>query len=98
MLDDLRKARLEKLKLLKDAGVSPYPSKSSFKISTILLIKKSFKKLSKTNNAVSVAGRITAKREHGGSVFIDISDGETLLQVFLGKNKQIGRASCRERV
>ena len=87
MLDDLRKARLEKLKLLKDAGVSPYPSKSSFKISPILLIKKSFKKLSKTNNAVSVAGRITAKREHGGSVFIDISDGETLLQVFLGKNK-----------
>src|SRR3989338_230612 len=87
MLDDLRKARLEKLKLLKDAGISPYPSKSSFKISPITHIKKNFKKLSKTNKVVAVAGRITAKREHGGSVFIDISDGKAISQVFLGKNK-----------
>ncbi|MDP3762750.1 MAG: amino acid--tRNA ligase-related protein [bacterium] len=94
-LEDLRKIREEKLDLLKKAGVNPYPAKSSFPLSEVAAVKKNFEKHRRSKRPLAVAGRVMAKRAHGGSVFLDIFDGSTglttggsgKLQIFLAKDK-----------
>ena len=42
----------------------------------------------KTNmTSVVLAGRITAIREHGGSIFVDINDGSGKIQAYLKEDK-----------
>ncbi len=85
--EEIRNYRLKKLELLKKAGVDPYPAKLPFAVSEIVFVKKNFKKLTSSKKALGVAGRIIAKREHGGSIFLDIFDGAAKQQIFLGESK-----------
>lgn len=75
-LSDLRQTRLEKLEKLKKAGIDPYPARSSrtHKISQVLA---DFEDLAAKEVKVVLAGRVMAKREHGGSTFLDINDGSS---------------------
>lgn len=77
-LDDLRKTRLEKLEKLKKAGIDPYPAISgrTHKISEAI---ENFDDFVAKEIELVLAGRVMAKREHGGSTFLDINDGSTLL-------------------
>lgn len=86
-LEDLRKIREEKLGLFKKAGLDPYPAKSSFSLSEIAAVKKNFEKHRRSRRPLAVAGRIMAKRGHGGAVFLDLYDGTDKFQIFLAKDK-----------
>lgn len=92
-IEEIRSNRIKKLESLKSRGINPYPSKVSFKINSIEKIKNDFKKLEKIGKPLGVAGRIMAKREHGGSLFFDLFDGSIestvggKFQVFMSKDK-----------
>src|SRR3989344_1219559 len=86
-IEELRAHRIKKLQTLKNKGINPYPHKISFKITPIEKIKK----LKKSSKALGIAGRVMAKREHGGSLFFDLYDSEKF-QVFMSKDK-IGEES-----
>lgn len=83
-IEELQKARLEKLKKLKSSGVDPYPARSE-RETEIKDIIDNFEDIAQ-DKEVKVAGRITALREHGGSVFIDVYDGTGKIQGFLKKD------------
>ena len=85
--EEIRNYRVKKLETIQGAGIVPYPSKISFAILAAEDIKKNFKKLVSNKKNIGVAGRILAKREHGGSTFLDLFDGTDKLQVFLSKDK-----------
>ena len=84
-LDDIRQGRVEKLEKLKKAGIDPYPAKSwrSHEIGQVL---SEFENLSADKRSVVVVGRIMAKREHGGSIFLDIRDESGQIQAYFKKD------------
>src|SRR3989344_1148238 len=84
--EEIRNFRLKKLEILQKKAIDPYPSKISFKILEIEDVKKNFKKLEKLKLPFGIAGRVMAKREHGGSLFFDLLAGESF-QVFMSKEK-----------
>ncbi len=84
-LDEIRGAKIKKLELLKKAGIDSYPSKSwrTHKIGDVLA---GFDALEKSKDRIVLAGRIMAKREHGGSVFLDIEDDSGKIQSYFKKD------------
>lgn len=73
-INELRKIRLKKLKTIKKTGFLAYPEKTkrTHKIAEVL---KNFNTLSRSKKEVILVGRIRSLREHGGSTFIHIEDG-----------------------
>lgn len=84
-LEEIRRARLEKLEKLRKAGVDPYPAKSwrSHEISQVL---NEFDVFVTDKRSVVLVGRIMAKREHGGSAFLDIRDEGGQIQAYFKKD------------
>lgn len=84
-IDELRKARLEKLEAIKKAGFLAYPaiSKRTHQTSEAL---KDFAKLSKQKKEIILAGRIKSQRGHGGVTFFDIEDDSGKIQALLKKD------------
>jgi len=89
-LDEIRAARLEKLKKLKDAGVLTYPIVTS-SFTQIRDVRDKFSTLKKKKSFILI-GRIMAIRGHGGSLFCDLSDGEHKFQIYL-KRDTVGKDS-----
>lgn len=85
-LEEIRKARLKKLKGLEAAGVLAYPAKTN-RTHRLAEILDGFASLVKAKREVIVAGRIRALREHGKLAFLNIEDGSGRLQVLLKENK-----------
>lgn len=81
-LEEIKKVRLEKLEKLKEAGIDPYPA-VSHRDRSIAEALEDFDSLAKDEEQVILAGRIMARREHGGSVFFDINDGSAKIQGFI---------------
>ena len=79
--EEIRLHRIQKTETLKKSGVDPYPEKISFPVASIADIRKKFKTYARAKKTVGIAGRIMAKREHGGSIFLDIFDGSTMLTI-----------------
>ena len=85
--------RLDKLNLLKQQGINPYPARYVRSHNTLECIDL-FKKIEKENpdvehnrtTKISTAGRIMAIRKMGNASFIDIQDGFGKLQTLLRKN------------
>ena len=75
---DFKKARLEKLKKLKELGINPYPP-SYPKKQTIS------ESLKSEGKAVSTAGRIFSFRTHGNIAFADLKDETGKIQIFFQK-------------
>ncbi len=80
-LEEIRGARLEKLDKLRKAKISPYPSRTS-RTHTIKEAIEGFDQFADKKSKLFLAGRIMAKREHGGSTFLDIEDGTGEIQLF----------------
>lgn len=79
---EIRKERLDKLR---QDGVEAFPSTSN-RTNTINEVIEEFDSLSESNSEVTIAGRITAIRSHGGSMFLPIKDGSGALQLFIKKD------------
>jgi lysyl-tRNA synthetase class 2 len=85
-IDELKKARLEKLAEIKKSLLNPYPEKTkrTHQISEAI---ETFDELVKSEKEVVLAGRIRSQRGHGGSIFLDIEDGTGKMQAFLRKDR-----------
>lgn len=81
-LEELRNERIAKKAALEARGIQPYPSTST-RTHTIDELRSVFADLEKAGTICTVAGRVMAVREHGGSAFIDLYDGTGTIQGFL---------------
>jgi len=84
-LEDIKQTKLEKLELLKKAGVDPYPAKS-WRTHEIKQALDNFEKLSEEKERIVLVGRVMAKREHGASVFLDLQDESGQMQTYFKKD------------
>jgi lysyl-tRNA synthetase, class II len=86
-LEELRNVRLEKLNMLKEAGMNPYPSKVARDFS-LAEVKEKFETLKVQSEAapISIAGRVAIIRGQGAILFIVLQDGKTRLQAVLKKD------------
>ena len=84
-LEDIKQTKLEKLELLKKAGVNPYPAKS-WRTHEIKQALENFEKLSEEKERIVLVGRVMAKREHGASVFLDLQDESGQMQTYFKKD------------
>jgi lysyl-tRNA synthetase class 2 len=74
--------RLKKLENLKILKINPYPYRFD-RTHSFRRLKDNFDALSAAQEAVSVAGRITAIRGHGKTVFATLQDENENLQIYL---------------
>lgn len=79
-LDDIKKTKLNKVRLLRQAGIDPYPAKS-WRTHEINAVLKDFDSLSSDKKRLVLTGRVMAKREHGAAVFLDLEDATGRLQL-----------------
>lgn len=98
--EEIRNIRIQKLEVLKKAGVDSYPENASFVIVSIASVVSRFSAAARTRRAVGIGGRVIARREHGKSAFFDIFDGSGKLQIFLAVNTMGAKAyqQCLENV
>lgn len=89
MLEEIIKERIKKIKELRQKGINPYPEKSQrqYSLSEVL---KNFSSWSKKKKTIIIAGRIIAKRGHGGVIFSDIKDESLKIQLVF-KEDEIGK-------
>lgn len=91
MLEDIIKERLKKLKDLEKKGINPYPEKCLRNYSIFEALS-NFNSWSKKKKTIVLAGRIIAKRGHGGVIFCDIKDESFKIQLVL-KEDELGKDS-----
>ncbi len=84
-IDEIRDARINKLKLLRDRGVNPYPAESKREISLKDAVS-DFGKLEKSKESKWIAGRIMSIRGQGAIIFITLNDGTAHFQGLLKKD------------
>lgn len=83
--EELRAVRLEKLQILKNAGMDPFTAKS-FRTHTISDALQNFEKLEADQIPVTISGRIMAKRGQGALLFMNLNDGTSTMQALLKKD------------
>lgn len=81
-LEEIRSERIRKRNFLEEKGIDSYPADTARTHEIGDIIKK-FTTLQKSKKLPVAAGRVLAKREHGGSTFIDIADETGKIQAFL---------------
>jgi len=84
-LEDIKKARIEKLNYLRDKGIDPYPIKNK-RTNTINDVVKQKEELLKSESKVVLVGRVESLRGHGGSSFLNIKDESGDIQLFFRKD------------
>jgi len=77
--------RLEKLKVLREQGINPYPYKYD-KTHGSTEILDNFEKLSETETKVRYAGRVISVRGHGKTMFAHLGDNNGKLQIYARKD------------
>ncbi len=92
-IEEIKKARLEKLKRLEGSGILSYPAQVK-RTHAIVEALKDFDALQKTAKEIIITGRIRSMREHGGSTFAHIEDGTGAMQIFL-KEDRLGEVAYR---
>lgn len=84
-LGDIRNERIKKLNYLQKAGINPYPENTERDIS-IAEVHKEFADFLRSGHKISVAGRVMAKREHGGAMFLDLKDASGKIQIYFKRD------------
>lgn len=84
-LEDIRGERARKRATLFEQGVNPYPAQTRRTHSVADLLKK-FAALSASEKKAGIAGRVMAKREHGGAAFFDVQDETGKIQVLMKRD------------
>jgi len=83
-LDELKKARSEKLDKLRKLGIDTYPAVSG-RTETIADAKIIFEKDSLSGKTKTLAGRVMSIRTQGSLMFLNFTDGTGVFQAFLKK-------------
>lgn len=85
-IEELRDARIKKIELLKEAGLSAYPSDIA-RDYTINEVKEKFEELSQAGSEISIAGRVMIVRGQGAILFVVLQDGTGKFQAVLKKDE-----------
>ncbi len=85
-IEDLKKERLRKLEILKEAGENPYPN-DSWQDTSIKDLNESFDDFESSQKDFAISGRIMSKRGHGAIVFLDLFDGTDKIQVVIKEDE-----------
>jgi len=86
-LDEIRKTKIKKVEELRKSGVDPYPAGSN-RTNSIKEVIDNYDEW-KESKSITLAGRIMARREHGGSTFFDVDDGSGNIQAYI-KEDMVG--------
>ncbi|MDO8496083.1 MAG: lysine--tRNA ligase [bacterium] len=88
-LEEIRKTKIEKVEKLRKIGIDPYPASSgrTHKVADAL---ENFDKFAQDKKELTLAGRVMARREHGGSMFFDLRDQAGKIQGFI-KEDVVGK-------
>jgi lysyl-tRNA synthetase class 2 len=84
-IDEIKDARIKKLKLLRDKGLNPYPAESKREISLKDAVD-NFGNLEKNKEIKWISGRIMSLRGQGAIIFITLNDGTASFQGLLKKD------------
>jgi len=84
MLEEIKGAREEKLKLLEEKGINPYPARTGRNFS-LAEVRRRFFCLSLFRKRMILAGRIIGLRDMGALIFFDLNDGTGSLQLVARK-------------
>lgn len=84
-LEEIRNTKIKKVEELRNLGINPYPADSSRTHSISEALEK-FDDFESSKKELVLAGRIMAKREQGGLVFIDLNDGSGKIQGLVKKD------------
>lgn len=87
MLDE-EMVRRERLALLKNQGVDPYPSTTT-RTHALADVQKTFDALLQSSEMVTVVGRVRLIRKHGGLSFLQLQDESGFMQIAL-KRDEVG--------
>ncbi len=85
-LDEIKKARLNKIEILKSKGIDPYPAKIARDFS-ISEARENFKDFEYEGKEFSVAGRVMAIRGQGAILFAVLFDGTEKMQAIIKKDE-----------
>lgn len=85
-LDEIQHARLEKISLLKDAGMEAFATSVSRDV-TLKELELRFNDFLQDSNSVSVVGRVMAIRGQGAISFVVLHDGTAEFQVVFKKDE-----------
>ncbi|MCB9809183.1 lysine--tRNA ligase [Candidatus Nomurabacteria bacterium] len=85
-LEELRSTRIEKLQILRDAGMDPYPADVTRDFS-LTQISEQFSELESSVQNLSIVGRIMAIRGSGAIMFVVLDDGTGTFQAVLKKDE-----------
>jgi lysyl-tRNA synthetase class 2 len=85
-IDEIKKNRIKKLKVIESAGFLGYPGQTKRSHSCRQALEE-FDKLSKEEKEIVLAGRIMSFRQHGGIVFCHIKDGAVQFQILFKKDR-----------
>lgn len=83
---ELRAVRLEKIKILENAGMNPYPA-SVPRTHTLKQIVSNFTELEQSTATVSITGRIMSLRGQGAIMFATLFDGTQRFQVVFKRDE-----------
>lgn len=83
--EEIRKVRVEKMKMLLKEGINPYPAKTARQYSLLEAIE-CFDKLSR-GEELTLVGRVMAVRGQGALIFFNINDGTATFQGLLKKDE-----------
>jgi lysyl-tRNA synthetase class 2 len=79
-LQEIREARLEKRRGLIGAKKDPYPAEAR-RTHTMAQVADNFEQLQADSQPIVVVGRVVAMRQHGGVMFLDVSDAYGKMQM-----------------
>jgi lysyl-tRNA synthetase class 2 len=83
--------RREKLRLLRERGIEPFPARCDYDLEPAVVHERygelDGEELERRAIRLRVPGRIRALRQHGKIAFLDVSDGRRKLQVFLRRDE-----------
>jgi lysyl-tRNA synthetase, class II len=84
-MNEIRKVRLDKMNMLRDKGINPYPAQTAREYSLQEIVN-NFEDLVKKESII-LAGRVMAVRGQGALVFFNINDGTALFQGLFKKDE-----------
>ena len=83
--EEIRQERIKEIEALKRQGLDIYPAQIK-RTHTVVQALDQFAKLTKTQEQITIVGRILSLRKHGKIAFFDIQDGTGKIQVLIGEN------------
>lgn len=84
-IDEIRDARIKKLKLLQEKGLNPYPAETKREISLKEAVE-NFENLESKKESKWIAGRVMSIRGQGAIIFVTLNDGTGTFQGLLKKD------------